>query len=163
MSHQLGHPMMGTWVFGINKTLKKFFVFGCAGSVLLHEDFLWLQCVGFRCAGFSWWGPRVLGAWASGAAVHGLSYLPRPGIKHVSSALAGRPLSTGPPEKPTRGRLKILPNLTLSETLLSSSFIYCLSDTNSTFSLILWKWVWPLSICLLSGWHGVQLCWWRGL
>ena len=82
--------------------------------------FFWLRWVfiGARseqashCCGFACCGARTLGAWASVVAARGLSScdaqaellcdmwdLPRPGIKPVSPALAGRFLTTAPSER----------------------------------------------------------------
>ena len=99
------------------------FFFGCVGSSLLRVGFLQLWQVGAsHCSGFSCCRAQALGAWASVAAAHGLSscssralerrlsscgaraqllhhtcYLPGPGIKPVSPALAGGFLTTAPP------------------------------------------------------------------
>ena len=50
------------------------------------------------CDNFSCFRARTLGTWASVVVAHGLS-CPGPGIKPTSPALAGRVLTTEPPEK----------------------------------------------------------------
>ena len=65
-----------------------------------------------HCAGFSCFRAQALGAWASEATAyglrscgpwtftaHGMWNLPRPGIRHMSPALAGGPLFITPPGK----------------------------------------------------------------
>ena len=71
-----------------------FFFFGCAGSLLLHAAFLWLQCLGFSLL----WLPLL---WSTDSRVwlgncggrsllsHGMWNPPRSGIKPMSSSLAG--------------------------------------------------------------------------
>ena len=102
------------------------FIFGCVGSSLLHAGFLQLGQVGASpCGGFSCCGAQALGTWASVVAAHGLRScglralecrlsscgarasllhgmwdLPRPRLKPVSPALAGRFLTMAPPGKP---------------------------------------------------------------
>ena len=95
----------------MNSFLNSFFIFGCAGSSLLCVGFLWLGCVGTmlccgawtsHCGGFFSFraraldsqasvvtacGPSGCGTWTFIA--HGMWNLPRPGIKHMSTALAG--------------------------------------------------------------------------
>ena len=88
---------------------------GCAGSLLLHTGFLYLWRAGatlkLQLSGFSlqWFlllqssASRVskLSNWCMRLIVHGMWYLPGPGIKLVSSALQGRFLTTVPPGKPS--------------------------------------------------------------
>ena len=88
-----------------------FLVFGCAGSSSPCPDFLSCSDWGLlsscgarpsRCSGFSCYGAQSLEPAGFSSLVHRLScmkYLPRPGIKPVSPALAGRFLSTAPPGK----------------------------------------------------------------
>ena len=105
----------------INKDLCIYFsiYLVCAGPPLLHSGLSLVVargvCSSLRRAGSSlqWLrlcGARVLGAWASVAAVCGLQSLgrtgfvalwnlPGPGIKLVSPALQGGFLTTGPPGK----------------------------------------------------------------
>ena len=91
------------------------FIFGCAGSSSsCSEQELLSSCVwvshggGFSCHGA--WALRCMGSavvasglcscgsWAQ--LLHGTWDLPRPGIKPVSPALAGRFFTTEPPRKP---------------------------------------------------------------
>lgn len=73
-----------------------------------------------RCGGFSCWGARVLGAWASGAVVPRLSScgalasmlrgmwdLPGSEIKAASPALAGGVVAAVPPGKPPGSTFRI--------------------------------------------------------
>ena len=46
-------------------------VFGCGGSSLLHEGFLWLQVWAPHCIGFSCGGAQALGMWASVVTMRG--------------------------------------------------------------------------------------------
>ena len=89
-----------------------------------------------HCGGFSCCRAQALGAWASVVVAHGLSscgswalehrlrscgaraYLlcgmwdpPRPGLEPVSPVLAGRFLTTEPPEKPRVVVLELLPGM----------------------------------------------------
>ena len=104
----------------INKFIYSF-IFGCVGSSSLHVGFLQLRRAGAtlrcsvwasHCGGFSCCGAWGLGAQASVVVARGLSScgtraqllcsmwdLPRPGLKPVSPALAGRFLTTAPPGK----------------------------------------------------------------
>ena len=84
------------------------FIFRCAGSLLLHSGFLKLRrsgtssvwCVGFHCCGFFCCEAlRLSGCGAQAQMPPGMWGLPGPGIKPMSSALAGRFLSTGSPLK----------------------------------------------------------------
>ena len=111
-----------SWIF---KTI--YFVGGCTGLLWLCAGFLWSLQVGaalncgawaFRCSGFSCCGVlsvhtlssrgvQALGT-GSGVVAHGLSCflgmwnLPGPGIKPMSSAMAGRFLFTVPPWKSSK-------------------------------------------------------------
>ena len=88
---------------------------GCLGSSLqcsglLLWQLLLLWSTGSRCTGFSNCGTRALerrlssyGAWAQ--LLHGMWDLPGPGLKPLSPALAGRFLTTAPPEKPLSHRI----------------------------------------------------------
>ena len=97
------------------------FIFGCFGSSLLRAGFLQLRRAGAtlhcgarasHCSGFSCCGAGALGAQASVVVARGLSScgtraqllrntwdLPGPGLKPVSTALAGGFLTTVPPGK----------------------------------------------------------------
>ena len=93
--------------------INLFILFGCIGSLLLHAGFLQLWGVGAsHCGGFSCCGVQALGMRAPVVVARGLSScdtraqvlrgmwdLPRPGLEHVSLALAGRFLATAPPGK----------------------------------------------------------------
>ena len=80
---------------------------GCTGSSLLHTGFLQLWQVGATpcCAGFSWQPLTLLQSTGSSCpAACGIfpepcGIFPEPGIKPVSPTLAGRFLTTEPPEK----------------------------------------------------------------
>ena len=95
---------------GIN-FLKFLFIFGCAGSLLLHAVFLWLCWLATlycgvqasHCGGFSLGstGFRVQ-AQSCGARAElpcGTWGLPQSGIEPVSPTLGGGFLTTGPPGK----------------------------------------------------------------
>ena len=124
------------------------FIFGCIGSLLLHVGFLQLQQAGAtpscgawasHCGGFSCYGARALGVWASVVVVCGLSScgawaqllrsmwnLPGPGLKPLSPALAGRFLTTVPPGKPENWHIfffKCLVEFT-SEPIWAQCFIF---------------------------------------
>ena len=105
-------------VFFLFNNVKILFIFGCAGSLLLHRSFslvearegcsllevrfslrrlLLLQATGSRRAGFT--SRRVrLNSWSLWFPCC-IWDLPRPGIKPMSPALAGGFLTTGPPGK----------------------------------------------------------------
>ena len=81
---------------------------GCAGSSLLHAGFLQLWQVGATlpcCVGFSWQPLLLLQSTGSscpaacGIFPESCGIFPKPGIKPVSPTLAGRFLTTEPPEK----------------------------------------------------------------
>ena len=115
----LCEPGPGTASLGVNFFFKIFyllFIYGHAGSLLLHTGFLYLQrwseqgqlagCGAWasHCGGFSCCGARALELVGSVVVAHGLSrpetceiFIPRPGIKSVAPSLAGRFLTTGPP------------------------------------------------------------------
>ena len=103
------------------------FIFGCVGSSLLHVGFSLVAASGgyssLRCVGFSlrWllllWstGSRHMGFGSCGSRalerrlssygsqallLRGMWDIPRPGLKPMSPALAGRFLTTAPPGKP---------------------------------------------------------------
>ena len=92
------------------------FIFGCAGSWLLHSDFSRVYKQGLpstccmntsHCSGISRSGGQALGKWHSAVVVHQISCphgmwdLPRPGIEPVSPSLKDEFLTTGPPGSPT--------------------------------------------------------------
>ena len=105
---------------------------GGYSSLLCVGFSLWclllLQSTGCRHTGFSNCGSRALehrlsscGAWA--LLLHGMWDPPGPGLEPVSPALAGRFLTTAPPEKPLIVSFNALKFLTLRSNLSIFSFV----------------------------------------
>ena len=94
------------------KDFLHLFIFGCAGSSLLREGFLWVWRAGLlsvcgvqasHCGGFSGCGAQALGLSSCGSGGPAASW--PVGIKPRSPALTGRLPTTGPPEKSLCGLL----------------------------------------------------------